>query len=109
MPPLWKFLRRPHPWLALVVACVVLALVDTQREPSRQLTSRAYVGSVRLYQRFASPLLASHIRCRYQPTCSEYSIGAVARHGIGAGLVMSWRRVRSCTESVPFGTADPVR
>ncbi len=108
MPPLWKFLKRPHPWLAAVVAFSVLALVDTHRDPSRQLTGRAWIASVRVYQRFASPQLAAHIRCRYQPTCSEYSIGAVARHGIAAGLLMTWRRVRSCTESVPFGTADPV-
>lgn len=108
MPALWQRLRQPHPWLGLWVFAVVVTLADTYRQPANQVTGRAYVGVVGLYQTWGRPLLAGRIRCRYRPTCSDYSIGAVQRHGLLAGLVLTWRRVRSCTPAVPAGTADPV-
>ncbi|MDQ2774870.1 MAG: membrane protein insertion efficiency factor YidD [Acidobacteriota bacterium] len=48
------------------------------------------------------------IRCRYQPTCSEYSLEAVRRFGIGRGLQLTVRRLSSCKRDVPFGTSDPI-
>jgi len=54
------------------------------------------------------PLLEGRIQCRYEPTCSEYSIQAVRRFGIRRGLEMTFRRVQSCKIDVPLGTYDPV-
>jgi hypothetical protein len=95
--------------LLVVLSVGGLALiVDVSRAPANQLTARSYVGSVRIYQTVGRPLLEGKVACRYRPTCSEYSIEAVQRFGTLRGLVMSYKRLRSCTNSVPMGTIDPV-
>jgi uncharacterized protein len=60
---------------------------------------------VRLYQLFVSPLLAP--RCRYLPTCSDYAIEALARHGTLAGAWLALGRLARCH---PWGGSgyDPV-
>lgn len=92
----------------LLVVVAALALVDASRAPGQQLSARVYIELVRLYQRFGRPMLAGHVRCRYVPSCSTYSIGAVERFGIVRGLWLTMKRLASCTSEVPLGTADPV-
>lgn len=61
---------------------------------------------LRFYKRFVSPLLPS--ACRFYPTCSEYMIAAVERHGAVRGVWLGLRRLVRCH---PFheGGFDPVR
>jgi putative membrane protein insertion efficiency factor len=48
---------------------------------------------LRGYQRVVSPLLPH--ACRYVPTCSEYALEAVERHGaLRGGLLAAWRLLR---------------
>ena len=63
------------------------------------------LGLVRLYQVAISPLLPSS--CRYQPTCSEYALEAVRRHG---GLVGGWMALKRIGRCNPWGGHgyDPV-
>ena len=63
------------------------------------------IALVRLYQRVLSPVLGGH--CRFEPTCSEYCIGALRKHGVMKGLGLSVWRVLRCN---PFCKAgyDPV-
>lgn len=91
---------------ALLAATLVLA--DGTRPPARQFGVRAWVAAVRSWQGTARSLLAGRIACRYRPTCSEYSIQAVTRHGWPRGLVLTAIRVASCRRTVPPGTVDPV-
>ncbi|HEU5334999.1 MAG TPA: membrane protein insertion efficiency factor YidD [Terriglobales bacterium] len=66
---------------------------------------RTLVGLLRAYKWAVSPLLPAS--CRYVPTCSEYALEAVERHGAVLGaLRASWRLLR-CH---PFakGGYDPV-
>jgi putative membrane protein insertion efficiency factor len=60
---------------------------------------------IRLYQILVSPALAP--RCRYLPTCSDYAIEALARHGVAAGLFLALSRLARCH---PWGGSgyDPV-
>ena len=46
--------------------------------------------------------------CRFQPTCSEYMLQAVERHGAVRGMGLGLRRLLKCH---PFhaGGFDPVR
>lgn len=64
------------------------------------------LAALRAYKRQVSPLLPP--ACRYTPTCSEYALEAVERHGVLKGLALAVRRVLSCN---PFsrGGYDPVR
>ncbi len=51
------------------------------------------VAPVRFYQRFISPAIPQ--RCKYHPSCSQYSVTAIRRYGILRGLVLSaWRLLR---------------
>lgn len=45
--------------------------------------------------------------CRFTPTCSEYAIQALKKHGPFKGLYLSFRRVLRCRPRGGFGY-DPV-
>lgn len=64
------------------------------------------VAALRFYKRQVSPLLPP--ACRYTPTCSEYALEAVERHGVLKGIALAARRLLSCN---PWsrGGYDPVR
>lgn len=57
------------------------------------------------YKLLVSPLLPS--ACRYYPTCSEYMLEAVQKHGAARGIWMGLKRLGRCH---PFraGGYDPV-
>ncbi|MBK6677224.1 MAG: membrane protein insertion efficiency factor YidD [Rhodocyclaceae bacterium] len=52
-----------------------------------------------------SPLLGRS--CRFHPSCSEYAIESLGRHGVVKGLWLSVRRVGCCHPWHPGGY-DPV-
>jgi len=108
MSALRKCLRRPETYLLPVVLLYALAAADSFRQPGRQIAGSAYVAAVHSYQHYGRPLLQPYIHCRYRPTCSEYSIQAVRKWGIRRGLVLTTKRLLSCTSAVPAGTPDPV-
>ncbi len=60
---------------------------------------------IRFYQRKISPCFGP--RCRYIPTCSQYTLEAVERFGALRGCLMGMWRVLRCN---PFakGGYDPV-
>lgn len=60
---------------------------------------------VTLYQKFISPLFPPS--CRFTPTCSQYTIEALKKHGILKGTLLSAWRILRCN---PFceGGEDPV-
>ena len=66
---------------------------------------RILLAMLRFYKRSISPLLPN--ACRFTPTCSEYAMEAIQKHGVikGTGLAV-WRILR-CN---PFakGGYDPV-
>lgn len=53
-----------------------------------------FIVLVRLYQNFISPLTPA--TCRYQPTCSHYTIEALQKHGLFKGGMLSLKRIFSC-------------
>ena len=67
--------------------------------------SRAAVALLSAYKRWISPLLPR--ACRFEPTCSVYASGAIARHGLLRGGWLAVKRLGRCH---PFhrGGFDPV-
>ena len=66
---------------------------------------RLFILPIRLYQRFISPLTPPS--CRFTPTCSQYAIEALQKHGLFKGLWLAVRRILCCH---PWGGSgyDPV-
>jgi len=65
----------------------------------------AVASLIRGYQRFVSPALPP--ACRFTPSCSQYALEAVTRHGVARG---GWLAVRRLARCHPFhrGGPDPV-
>ncbi|MFZ4057654.1 MAG: membrane protein insertion efficiency factor YidD [Ferruginibacter sp.] len=53
-----------------------------------------FILLIRLYQLIISPWLGN--KCRYTPTCSQYGIEALRKHGLIKGLWLTVKRVSSC-------------
>ena len=53
---------------------------------------------IKIYKIFISPILPN--ACRYYPTCSEYSIEALKKHGPIKGSYLAIKRILSCN---PWG------
>jgi putative membrane protein insertion efficiency factor len=64
-----------------------------------------FVLLIKIYQYFISPLTPA--TCRFQPTCSHYSIEALKVHGLWKGSQLAFHRIRRCQ---PWGGGgyDPV-
>ena len=60
---------------------------------------------IRFYQRAISPFMPAS--CRFTPTCSQYAVEALRKHGPLRGLWLSLRRLLRCH---PWGGSgyDPV-
>ncbi len=67
--------------------------------------SSFFIFLVKFYQVAISPLKPP--TCRYTPTCSEYAVQALRKHGPFKGLYLSVKRLLSCH---PWGGSgyDPV-
>jgi putative membrane protein insertion efficiency factor len=84
---------------------------NTQKKQSfplrglRGFLSYPFILIVRFYQIAISPFTPS--TCRYQPTCSHYTIEALQKHGVFSGGWLALKRIFSCH---PWGGSgfDPV-
>jgi putative membrane protein insertion efficiency factor len=60
---------------------------------------------LRVYKRFISPLLPP--MCRFEPTCSVYTMQAVEKYGFVRGVWLGMKRLARCHPFNPGGW-DPV-
>lgn len=60
---------------------------------------------IRIYQYTISPLLGR--RCRFFPSCSEYTAEALKKHGVLKGARLGLKRISRCHPWNPGGF-DPV-
>jgi uncharacterized protein len=91
--------------------------VDTKREeggaspaptnaPGQSAAVKAALAAVRIYKVYLSALFAGS--CRFEPTCSMYTYGAIERFGVMRGSWMGLKRLLRCHPlSREFGY-DPV-
>jgi putative membrane protein insertion efficiency factor len=66
---------------------------------------RLAIFLLRFYKRFLSPLLPP--MCRFEPTCSMYTMQAVDKYGALRGIWLGIRRLGRCHPFNPGGW-DPV-
>jgi uncharacterized protein len=71
----------------------------------RLLPRRLLSATIRGYQGLVSPLLPPS--CRFSPSCSQYALEAVRRHGALKGSWLAARRLARCHPFHPGGF-DPV-
>jgi putative membrane protein insertion efficiency factor len=71
----------------------------------RRLAVAPLILLIKLYKYLVSPLIGP--RCRYLPTCSDYALEALARHGPVHGGWLAVRRISRCHPWGDFGY-DPV-
>lgn len=70
-----------------------------------KLASMLVRGLIRGYQLFISPVMPG--TCRFDPTCSQYALEAVARFGAVKGGWLALRRIGRCHPWGGWGY-DPV-
>ena len=64
-----------------------------------------FIYLIKIYRIFISPLLGGN--CRHTPTCSEYGIIALKKHGVFKGSFLTTKRILKCN-SLFKGGYDPV-
>jgi len=71
----------------------------------KDLVGGFFLLLIRLYQLLLSPLLGAS--CRFTPTCSEYGVQAIRKHGPFYGGWLTLKRIARCN---PWGGHghDPV-
>ena len=69
-------------------------------DPRPSLPARLLLVLVSLYQRTA---IIRSPRCRFHPTCSNYAVEALARHGALRGSWLAVRRIARCHPFHPGG------
>ena len=70
---------------------------------------KVLISIIRWYQKHVSFWLESkNIRCKFYPTCSEYTIQAIEKYGIFKGSIIGFKRILKCN---PFskGGYDPLK
>jgi uncharacterized protein len=60
-----------------------------------------FIRLIKTYQYLISPLMAPS--CRFTPSCSQYSIEVIAKHGVLRGSWLSLKRVLRCNPWNPGG------
>lgn len=60
----------------------------------RQLIAAIFIFLIQVYRGIISPFLPA--RCRYTPTCSEYGLQAIKKHGPFKGTWLTTKRIASC-------------
>ena len=64
------------------------------------------IKMIRLYQILISPHLGSN--CKFSPTCSNYAIEALKKHGLIKGLYLALIRILKCNPLNKNCGYDPV-
>lgn len=75
------------------------------------IAQHSLISAIRVYQLTLSPALAlicgADYGCRFEPTCSRYSVDAIKHHGAMRGGWLTLKRLSRCH---PWGSCgyDPV-
>ena len=69
------------------------------------MIGRFLIILIKAYQNLISPILGTN--CRFQPTCSTYTIEAIKKYGALQGTILGFKRIIKCRPGGECGY-DPV-
>jgi len=69
------------------------------------MLKKIFILPIRFYQLAISPMLGP--KCRFNPSCSHYMVGAIEEWGVLRGIWLGLRRIFKCHPWGPHGH-DPV-
>ena len=61
---------------------------------------------IKIYQKFISKLFGK--KCRFYPTCSQYTYEAIEKYGVLKGIFLGIKRILKCHPFHPGGN-DPLK
>ena len=69
---------------------------------------KIFIKLINFYQKNISKLKNKNIRCKFYPTCSEYTKQAIEKYGVFKGCLLGAGRILRCN---PFskGGYDPLK
>ncbi|MBT0665064.1 membrane protein insertion efficiency factor YidD [Geobacter pelophilus] len=70
------------------------------------MVNRIVIYIITLYQRYLSPLKVPS--CRFYPSCSQYAVESLRKHGLVRGVWLTVKRLVKCHPFHPGGF-DPVK
>lgn len=95
-----------------LVVCGILLVamfLDWARPPQQQISVPLYEALViRGYRSTIRPVTSLITRCRFKPSCSQYSSEAVQKYGLPKGAWLTAKRLARDMPWVPLGTPDPI-
>jgi putative membrane protein insertion efficiency factor len=93
-------------WDYFYPTLVLLTLLCLPMVFVKQIVLFLFTALIRMYQWVISPWLGPS-KCRYTPSCSEYCMQALHKHGLVKGFWLSIKRIARCA---PWGSHgfDPV-
>lgn len=60
----------------------------------KKLVGYVFIFLIKVYQYFISPMLGN--ACRYTPSCSQYGVEAIKKHGAFKGGWLTLKRIARC-------------
>ena len=70
---------------------------------------RLFIFLIEKYQKFLSPIISGRgIKCKYYPTCSEYTKQAIEKYGCFLGTIKGLKRILRCNP-LSKGGYDPLK
>ena len=75
----------------LLLLAVIMAGFSTPR------FVRLETGTIELYRRVGSPVMGHLVSCRFDPSCSEYSLSALQQKGFWKGNLRIGMRLIHCS------------
>ena len=70
---------------------------------------KVFILLLKFYKKFISPIFYYlGVRCKYEPTCSEYMGQAIEKYGVVKGIYLGTQRFIRCNPSSKGGY-DPLK
>lgn len=91
--------------LLIFIFLFVLAW-DNLQKPENELSVKTVRAAITVYQAVGRPILKGRVKCRFEPSCSDYAKAVYNKYGLIKGTRLTVVRISKCKAGVPMHTAD---